>query len=170
MSEEECRLSSRELRREFLILIGTTYDQYGYPNYCGWIEGLLLLEPKEWTQRGISEQLNKLFPESKYPTSIPSVNRALKILETYGVVEKQGSRKTGYRYRIDTSANLVFSMLQQLIAVNRNSMSSLKALLDRNQRKDSGLRRAIYAELKAMRMWNHALEMVMESLGAEEKE
>ncbi|MHA2300339.1 MAG: hypothetical protein ACXACD_05235 [Candidatus Thorarchaeota archaeon] len=163
-------MASYDLRREFLTTIGSMYDQYGYPEYCGWIEGLMLLEPQEWTQRGISSRLGELFPESKYPTSIPSVNRALKVLETCGVVEKTGSRKTGYQYRIASSTNLGFSMLQQLITVNRNFIASMKDLSARNQKKDPALRKALNAEIKGIGVWNKALEMVMVSLSGEEKE
>ncbi|GAG86448.1 unnamed protein product, partial [marine sediment metagenome] len=91
---------SDELRKDFLTIIGKTYNQYGYPEYCGWVEGLLHLEQREWSQKVISERLSELFPASKYPTSVPSISRALKILEEYGVVEKSGSRKIGYKYRI----------------------------------------------------------------------
>jgi hypothetical protein len=146
------------------------YDQYGYPEYCGWIEGLMLLEPQEWTQRGISNRLRELFPESKYPTSIPSVNRALKVLETYGVVEKSGSRKTGYRYQIASSTSLGLSMLQQLIVVNRNFIARMKDLSARNKKKDAALRRALNAEIKGIEVWNKALEMVLESLMGETME
>ncbi len=146
------------------------YDQYGYPEYCGWIEGLMLLEPQDWTQRGISTRLSELFPESKYPTSIPSVNRALKVLETYGVVEKSGSRKTGYQYRITSSTNLGISMLQQLILVNINFISSMKELLARNKKKDAALRRAVNAEIKGIGVWNRALEHVLEHLTGEDTE
>jgi DNA-binding transcriptional regulator GbsR (MarR family) len=146
------------------------YDQYGYPAYCGWIEGLMLLEPQEWTQRGLSKRLGELFPESKYPTSVPSVNRALKVLETYGVVEKEGSRKTGYRYQIASSTNLGLSMLQQLILVNRNFIVSMKDISARNKKKDQALRKALNAEIKGISIWNDVLEKVLESLSDDSKE
>ncbi|MFW9803033.1 MAG: hypothetical protein ACFFFC_10290 [Candidatus Thorarchaeota archaeon] len=160
-------MASHKLRRIFLTTIGTMYDQYGYPEYCGWIEGLMLLEPQEWTQKGISARLGELFPESKYPTSIPSVNRALKVLETYGVVEKTGSRKTGYRYRVASSTNLGMSMLQQLIAVNRNFIASMRDLLARNKKRDAALKRAVNAEIRGIGVWNEALEKVLEYLASE---
>ena len=163
-------MTQHELRREFLAAIGTMYDQYGYPEYCGWIEGLMLLEPQEWTQRGISARLRELFPESKYPTSIPSVNRALKVLETYGVVEKAGSRKTGYKYQIASSTSLGISMIQQLIVVNRNFIANMKDLSARNKKKDAALKRALNAEIKGIEVWNKALEMVLESLTREAME
>jgi DNA-binding transcriptional regulator GbsR (MarR family) len=158
---------SRDLRREFLTLIGTTYDQYGYPEYCGWIEGLLLLEPKKWTQREISTRLNALFPESKYPTSVPSVNRALKILENYGVVEKTGSRKTGYHYAIASSSNLVISMLLQFITINRSFIVRLEDLSASIPKQDSGLSTAVDAELKAARIWDRTLSRVVDLIGNE---
>ncbi len=163
-------MKSNELRLEFLATIGTMYEQYGYPEYCGWIEGLMLLEPQEWTQRGLSKRLGELFPESKYPTSVPSVNRALKVLETYGVVEKAGSRKTGYRYQIASSTNLGFSMLHQLILANRNFIACMKDISARNKKKDPALRKALNVEIKGMSIWNEVLEKVLESLSGEGKE
>ncbi|MFW9913430.1 MAG: hypothetical protein ACFFEU_13215 [Candidatus Thorarchaeota archaeon] len=151
-----------KLRREFLTAIGTMYDQYGYPEYCGWIEGLMLLEPQDWTQRGISSRLREIFPESKYPTSVPSVNRALKVLEAYAVVVKTGSRKTGYQYRIASSTNLGASMLQQLIIVNQNFIVRMKELSSGNKKKDTALMKALNAEIKGMKLWNQALEKVLE--------
>jgi DNA-binding transcriptional regulator GbsR (MarR family) len=163
-------LIQHKLRRDFLTAIGTMYDQYGYPEYCGWIEGLMLLEPQEWTQRGISSRLRELFPESKYPTSVPSVNRALKVLETYGVVQKTGSRRTGYQYQIATSTSFGISMLQQLILVNSNFITSMKGLLVRNKKKDPALRRAVNAEIKGMGVWNRALEKILDSLAGKSME
>ena len=130
----------------------------------------MLLEPQDWTQRGISTRLRELFPESKYPTSIPSVNRALKVLETFGVVVKTGSRKTGYMYQIVSSTSLGISMLQQLIVVNQNFMANMKDLSARNKKKDAALRRALNAEIKGIEVWNKALEMVLESLMGEAME
>ncbi|MFX0108845.1 MAG: hypothetical protein ACFE7R_11210, partial [Candidatus Hodarchaeota archaeon] len=122
---------------------------------------------QEWTQKGISTRLSELVPDSKYPTSIPSVNRALKVLETYGVVQKTGSRKTGYRYQIASGTNLGISMLHQLIAVNRNFITSMKNISARNRKKDSALKRALNAEIRGMGIWNDALEKVLENLSGE---
>jgi hypothetical protein len=130
----------------------------------------MLLEPQEWTQRGISSRLRELFPESKYPTSVPSVNRALKVLETYGVVQKTGSRRTGYQYQIATSTSFGISMLQQLILVNSNFITSMKGLLVRNKKKDPALRRAVNAEIKGMGVWNRALEKILDSLAGKSME
>ena len=130
----------------------------------------MLLEPQEWTQRGLSKRLGELFPESKYPTSVPSVNRALKVLETYGVVEKEGSRKTGYSYQVASSTNLGFSMLHQLIVANRNFIASMKNISSRNKKKDQALRKALNVEIKGIRIWNEVLEKVLESISGEVKE
>jgi DNA-binding transcriptional regulator GbsR (MarR family) len=148
---------------EFLKTIGITYSQYGYPEYCGWVEGLLMLEPGEWSQQGISERLSELFPPS-FPTSVPSINRALKILESYGIVEKMGSRKTGYRYSLVSSQNLVQSMLQQFIALNHDFITKMENLADRIKKKDPKLLRAVNAEINAITSWNEAVVMILNSI------
>ncbi|MHA2187725.1 MAG: hypothetical protein ACW99V_05745 [Candidatus Thorarchaeota archaeon] len=160
-------MTSNELRREFLTIIGDTYDQYGYPEYCGWIEGLLLLEPKEWSQRGVAKRLKEIFPASKNPTSISSVNRALKILESFGVLEKAGSRKIGYQYRLVSSSNLVTSILHQLVVVNQDFIRKLEVLTSKSQKSDSELKRAVSYQIKMAESWNKALELFIESVSNE---
>ena len=154
-------MPSQNYRKEFLQIIGRSYKQYGYPEYCGWIEGLLNLEMHELTQRDISEKLAEIFPESKYPTSISSVNRALKILETYGVVEKDGSRKEGYSYRSVPAAGLVTSMLQQLLYVNEQYIIELEALSSKKLGKDKNLREAITYQRDGAKTWNTAVEQIL---------
>ncbi|MFW9956718.1 MAG: hypothetical protein ACFFCT_01490 [Candidatus Odinarchaeota archaeon] len=157
-------MGSEKLRIEFLRTIGESYTKYGYPDYCGWIEGLLLLEPREWSQRGIADRLTELFPASKYPTSVSSVNRALKILECYGVIERAGSRKTGYKYRLLSSSSLVASMLQQLIAVNQDFIRKMEHLALRDQKGDADLERAISYQISVARVWNNAVEDLLEAI------
>ena len=154
---------SDDLRNEFMLIIGKTYQQYGYPEYCGWVEGLLQLENKEWTQKGISERLTEMFPASKYPTSVPSINRALKLLEEYGVVEKSGSRKTGYRYSAVTSSNLVTSMVHQLMTVNNDFITKMELLEIMNKKKDTDLKRATNSQINLARQWNRALSLLLET-------
>ncbi|MHA2027405.1 MAG: hypothetical protein ACW98U_16010 [Candidatus Thorarchaeota archaeon] len=161
-------MTSSELRREFLMTVGKTYGQYGYPEYCGWVEGLLMLESGEWSQQGISNRLGELLPSSKYPTSVPSINRALKILESYGIVEKTGSRKTGYRYCLVSSKNLVHSMLQQFVAVNQDFIMKMEDLAGRTNKKDPELMKAVNMEIKAITSWNRAVEMLLKSIKQEE--
>lgn len=158
-------MASGDLRKEFLEIIGTTYDNYGYPEHCGWIEGLLLLEPKEWTQKAISERLGELFSGS---TSVPSVNRALKILESYGIIEKQGSRKIGYQYHIQSSSNLALSMFQQFVTLNEVFIAKLKALESNNKKRDLKLTKAISTEIAMAKLWNRAIEQVLEEMQDEQ--
>ncbi|MHA2426249.1 MAG: hypothetical protein ACXAEF_15780 [Candidatus Thorarchaeota archaeon] len=157
-------MTSSDLRKEFLEIIGRTYDTYGYPEYCGWIEGLLMLEQKEWTQQGISDRLKELFPDSKYPTSVPSVNRALKILESYGIILKTGSRKSGYRYGLVSSSNIVSSMFHQLLVVNQDFIGKLEALRSKSRKKDSALSRAISSQISVATIWSDVVEQIIESM------
>jgi DNA-binding transcriptional regulator GbsR (MarR family) len=157
-----------KLRREFLVIMGESYDQYGYPSYCGWIEGLLLLETRVWTQKDISEHLHRLFPESKYPTSVPSVNRALKLLETYGVVEKSGSRKIGYKYRLMPSSSLIVTMLQMFMAVNQNFLKKLEDLSSQNIEDDPELKNAITYQVNGAKLWGELIEKLLKSVSGTE--
>ncbi len=155
---------SSDLRREFLMTIGKSYSQYGYPEYCGWVEGLLMLEPIEWTQHGISNRLGELLPSSKYPTSVPSINRALKVLESYGLVEKKGSRKTGYRYNLVSSKNLITSMLEQFILMSQDFIMKMEDLAARTTKKDSDLQRAVKLQIKTNTTWIQAVEMILKQI------
>jgi DNA-binding transcriptional regulator GbsR (MarR family) len=164
ISLEISSVASSDLRKEFLETIGKTYDTYGYPEYCGWIEGLLMLEPKEWTQQGISDRLKELFSDSKYPTSVPSVNRALKILESYGMILKTGSRKSGYRYRLVSASNIVSSMFHQLLVVNQEFIKKMEVLRSKNRKVDSDLSRAISSQISNAKAWNRVMEQIIESM------
>jgi hypothetical protein len=125
------------------------------------------LEPKEWSQRGVAKRLKEIFPASKNPTSISSVNRALKILESFGVLEKAGSRKIGYQYRLVSSSNLVTSMLHQLVVVNQDFIRKLEVLTSKSQKSDSELKRAVSYQIKMAESWNKALELFIESVSNE---
>ena len=157
-------MASSDLRKEFLEIIGKTYETYGYPEYCGWIEGLLLLEQEVWTQQGISERLKELFPDSKYPTSVPSVNRALKILESYGIILKTGSRKSGYKYSLVSSSNIVSSMFYQLLVVNQDFIRKMEDLRSKNRKADSELSRAISSQISVAKIWNRVVEQIIGSM------
>ena len=165
---EDSSVVSSELRKEFLGIIGKTYDTYGYPEYCGWIEGLLTLEQEEWTQQGISKRLKELFPDSKYPTSVPSVNRAMKILENYGIILKTGSRKTGYRYRLVSSSNIVSSMFQQLLVINQDFITKLETLRKKNRKSDKELSRAISSQISVAKAWSDIVAQIVGSVQDEQ--
>ncbi len=157
-------MASDDLRTEFLEVIGKTYDTYGYPEYCGWIEGLLMLEQKEWTQQGISDRLKELFPDTKYPTSVPSVNRALKVLESYGIILKTGSRKSGYRYSLVSSSNIVSSMFYQLLVINQEFIMKMNELSSRTKKTDRELNRAITTQISVAKTWSKVVEQIIESM------
>ena len=161
-------MASGELRKEFLEIIGKTYDTYGYPEYCGWIEGLLLLEQNEWTQQGLSDRLKELFPDSKYPTSVPSVNRALKLLESYGIIHKTGSRKSGYRYSLISATNIVSSMFYQLLVINQDFITKMQDLNKRTSKIDRELRRAISTQISVAKSWSQIVEKVLGSIQDEQ--
>lgn len=155
---------SEKLRKEFLVILGDTYDEYGYPNFCGWVEGLLLLEAHEWTQKEISSRLRQLLPDSKYPTSLSSINRALKILEDYGVIERSGSRKIGYKYRLGSSSSLLVSMLQWSITVNQNLIRKLETLMAKNIEADRELKNAVLYQVNGAKSWNQLFEGLLQSI------
>ncbi len=161
-------MASTDLRREFILTIGDAYVQFGYPAYCGWVEALLLLEPDEWTQQGISDRLSQVLDDPKYATSVPSVNRALKLLKTYGIVSRTGSRKTGYKYRLVDSANAALSMLQQMSFMSRRFVERLEEISKKNKKSDKDLARAIGEEMRMAKLWDGLLSRMLESNVGEE--
>lgn len=141
-------MKSDELRIEFLQTLSDMYKKYDYPSYCGWIEGLLLLEPGEWTQNSISNRLSKLLPASENMVSNIEIDRALETLERYSVIEKTGSEETGYHYRLISSSSLVSAMLQRVIVVNQGFVRRMKDLATRDLKGDSDLEQAISMYLR----------------------
>ncbi|MHA1480139.1 MAG: hypothetical protein ACTSQZ_01780 [Candidatus Thorarchaeota archaeon] len=156
-------MKTEKLKQEFLNILGSSYSQYGYPEYCGWVEGLLHLESKEWTQRGIAQRLSEIFPASTHPTSVPSVNRALKTLESYGVIAKAGSRKTGYKYRLRPSSGLISSMLQHIMMVNQEFINKLEVLSARISKKDRDFQKAIANQVDISQTWAKSVESLLET-------
>jgi Fe2+ or Zn2+ uptake regulation protein len=111
--------------------------------------------------------LGELFSTS---TSVPSVNRALKILESYGIVEKEGSRKIGFRYHLQSSSNLALSMFHQFLVLNQKFIARLESLESKNKKTDSELGRALNSELKMTKIWNRAVEQILKSMQDEQGE
>jgi len=159
---------SETLIREFLVIMGDNYDEYGYPRFCGWVEGLLLLEAHEWTQSEISRRLRELLHESKYPTSVPSVNRALKLLEDYGVIERSGSRKIGYKYRLSSSSGLVTTTLLRFLTVNQNFMEKMESLMAKSGDAGDDLKKALLFQLDGAKLWNQLIEGLIRSISETE--
>jgi len=157
-----------EARKQFFLLMRKNYEKYGYPGLGGWIEALLLLEPGNWTQEAISKRLSKLFPEEDHPTSRASVNRALRILELYGVVVKSGSRKLGYSYHLDFSSNMIINMFQQFILNNASFTKELSTLKEHfNLDSDQTLQTAINMQIEGYTLFSQVLEKFIESITLE---
>ncbi|MHA2371328.1 MAG: hypothetical protein ACXADX_21130 [Candidatus Hodarchaeales archaeon] len=156
-------------RKRFITALGNTYALYGYPNLLGWINAILLLEPgRKWAQAEISQKLSAIFIENDHPTSLASVNRALKVLEQYGAVEKSGSRKLGYSYRLAPSSKLLDSMFHQFIAATHAGIEELAQLkLEENLDDDPALQRAIESEIEEGRVWIQILEKMLELIAKE---
>ena len=118
-----------EARKQFFQILGQQYSLYGYPPILGRIEGLLTLYHKrEWTQIEISQELDKIFPEKNDPTSVSTVNRAMKILEIYNVVIKQGTRKLGYTYKIGSRASYLVKMFEVFLHSTQSYIEDLGTL------------------------------------------
>ncbi|MFX0117610.1 MAG: hypothetical protein ACFFB3_23905 [Candidatus Hodarchaeota archaeon] len=156
-------------RKRFMITLGNTYEQYGYPNLLGWINAILLLEPtRKWTQAEISRKLSEIFLDNDHPTSLASVNRALKVLEQYGAIEKSGSRKLGYSYQLAPSSKLLDSMFQQFIAATHASIEELAQLKrEENLDDDPALQWAIKNEIEEGKVWIQLLERMLELIAKE---
>ena len=157
-----------EARKQFFLLMGKNYEKYGYPGLGGWIEALLLLETNKWTQETISKRLTELFPDEDYPTSRASVNRALRLLELYGVVVKSGTRKLGYSYQLDLNTNMIVNMFQQFISNNAAFTKDLVTLKEEyNLDCDQTLQTAINIQIEGYALFNQVLEKFIESITLE---
>ena len=129
------------LRERLFEVFAKYYEDYGIPGLCGWIDTLFLIEPRDrnenqWTQRSISSRLQELFPEAKYPTSVPSINRAIKINEKYGTVLKKGSHKIGYSYIPTTGTEMITKIFEGFIDKTKICISDLKVILKESQDTD----------------------------------
>ncbi len=142
--------------------MGKGYEHYGYPHLCGWIEALLTLNPRDWTQSEISLSLSETFSEPDKPTSLASVNRAIKVLEQYGVVEKSGSRKRGYIYRITPESTLIEKMFQNFVSFNGVMLSKLTILKSSSDKiNDKELSTAIEKEIRGYKLWDKILKDIL---------
>jgi len=157
-----------EARKQFFIIMGENYEKFGYPSLGGWIEALFMLELGYWTQENISKRLSELFPEADHPTSRASVNRALKLLEIYGVIVKSGSRKLGYRYRLAPNTNMIINMFQQFILNNESFTKELSFLRERyNFDNDQTLEKVVNTQIEGYILFNQILKKVIESITLE---
>ncbi|MHA1214789.1 MAG: hypothetical protein ACTSPG_05795 [Candidatus Hodarchaeales archaeon] len=153
-----------EFRKDFYKNLGEYYRKYGYPKICGYIEGLMTLNANyKWSQKELSETLKKIFPEE--PASISSVNRAIRILEGFGVVEKEGSRKIGYTYTISSSGSYLVKMFEFFLESNREYINSLESISKSMQKgRDEALEEALIAHISACKILEQEYRKTLNSL------
>jgi len=154
------------LRKKMFDIFAKYYEEYGIPGICGWIDTLLLLEPQDrnenqWTQRSISRRLQELFPVAKYPTSVPSINRAIKINEKYGTVLKKGSHKTGYRYIPTTGTEMITKIFEGFIDKTNICISDLKVLSKEIQDTDPTLKKITEEQILGYNAYVQLLEYAL---------
>jgi hypothetical protein len=160
-------------RKIFFDLLGDYWKSYGLPGICGYIDALLWLEQRDnWTQSTISNRLKELFGnESKYPTSVPSINRAIKVNVQYGTVTKRGNHKLGYTYHVAEASTMLTDMFQKLIYTNLDMIERMDNLLQSEDTKtDSDLIQAIQFQIVGTQIYNNALLDSFEFLKAKLKE
>lgn len=160
-------------RKIFFDLLGDYWKSYGLPGICGYIDALLWLEQRDnWTQSTISNRLKELFGnESKYPTSVPSINRAIKVNLQYGTVTKKGNHKLGYTYHVAEASTMLTDMFQKLIDTNMDMIERMDNLLQSEDTKnDSDLIQAIQFQIVGTQIYNNALLDSFEFLKAKLKE
>ncbi len=167
------------LRERLFDIFASYYEEYGIPGLCGWIDTLLLLEPNEqqWTQQSISKRLTDFFPNGKYPTSVSSINRAIRINEKYGTVLKKGTHKTGYTYAAATGTEMIAKIFEGFIEKTNLCLNDLHLLLDKCQNKDPTLKSILEEQIFGYNAYVQLLEYAldffkegyskMESIGGE---
>jgi len=160
-----------EARKHFFQILGHQYSLYGYPSILGKIEGLLTLHPdREWTQVEISQELNRIFPKKNDPTSVSTVNRAMKTLEIYGVVIKHGTRKLGYTYKIGSRASYLVKMFEVFLHSTQSYIEDLGtlqkefSLSDETINHDEILIEAVNFHLKGSKILELELEKLISSI------
>lgn len=162
-------------QQKFFNILARFYQDYGIPGVCGWIDALLNLylvsrDGKPWTQRSISSHLSKLFPKpSKYPTSVSSINRAIKINLKYGTIIKEGSHKEGYTYKAAEGSDLLISMFQNFIDKNRYYLGELEQLKGSPEPIGSAVEMQVQGILYYNQMLEEALNSVKNAIFPDEK-
>ena len=146
-------------RKKFLVIVGSSYKEYGMSPVCGWIEALLGLENQELMQAEISELLIEILGQGVSGTSISSVNRAIKILKHYGAVKEYGNSKIGYKYVLNTDYDISDIFIQFFLLINRKTLKDLKKLEKEGKTaKDNALIRAIQNELTYLELMDEYFE------------
>jgi hypothetical protein len=157
-----------ENRKEFFKILGEYYKMFGYPYYYGWVEALLVVEPKKRTQKSISRRLSELFPSGS-ATSVPSVNRALKVLESYGVIKKEGSRKLGYTYELICGPGMIEGMFRQFIHTGQAFAATLAILREKvRPDEDPSLYKAAETYIEGVTLMTSLFEKILAEIGTKD--
>lgn len=154
-------------RQEFFNLLADYWKYHSLPGLCGYIDALLWLERRDdWTQSTISNRLKELFGnESKYPTSVASINRAIKANVQFGTVLREGSHKLGYTYQVAEDASMLTNMFRRFIEQNEFIMSKLLEIQTSDlEKEDPGLFQAIQAQIYGIQVYNESLIVGYNSL------
>ena len=136
-----------ELRKKFLVAIGKIYHGYGLAPINGWIKALVSLENKEMSQTEISIGLSEIIASEDAPTSVPSISRALRVMEDNEVILKTGSRKGGYSYKINYETGIIIRLFKKYLKINTEAVErfkKLKTMIDKTN--DAKLQKAIKME------------------------
>ncbi|MHA1940162.1 MAG: hypothetical protein ACXACP_04655 [Candidatus Hodarchaeales archaeon] len=160
-------------RKAFFDLLADYWKSYGLPGLCGYIDALLWLEQQgDWTQQAISNRLKILFGSaSSYPTSVPSINRAIRINIQYGTVKRRGNHKLGYTYHVAEASTMLINMFQKLIDFNELMLEKLDQLLrSEDTKSDPDLIQAIHFQTIGTQVYNDSLLTSFEFLKSQLQE
>ncbi|MFX0212141.1 MAG: hypothetical protein ACFFDT_39575 [Candidatus Hodarchaeota archaeon] len=154
------------LRAHLYNIFAEYYEEYGIPGLCGWIDTLFLLEPQDlnshqWTQRAIAKRLTELFPNGKYPTSVSSINRAIRINEKYGTVLKEGTHKTGYTYTATPGTEMIVKFFEGFIDKTNICIKNLSQLLETCQDSDLTLKKVLEEQILGYSAYVQLLEYAL---------
>ena len=148
-------------RRSFFDVLAKYWEGYGLPGLSGYIDALLWLEQRDdWTQVTIAKRLKELFGDkSDYPTSIASINRAIKLNVHYGTLFRRGSHKLGYSYHVSDDASMLEMMFQRFIDINKRMMDILSDLQSSEvENTDPELFNAVQIQNIGIQIYNESLE------------
>ena len=160
------------LRKRLFDIFAKYYEEYGIPGLCGWIDTLFLLEPQDqndhrWTQRAISKRLIALFSHGKYPTSVSSINRAIRINEKYGTVLKEGTHKTGYTYTATPGTEMIMKIFEAFIDKTNICINDLQQLLEKCQDSDPTLKKILDEQIFGYNVYVKLLEKALDFFNEE---
>ena len=142
--------------------MGEAYQAFGFPPISGWIKAVLYLEDTELGQTEISKKIAEILTDEDAPTSVPSVNRALKVMENYRAIIKRGTRKKGYTYKINPFKEIPIGFFRRFLTINKNTirnLSKLKIYLENSD--DKALLDAIDKEIKGNQNFSNVIEKIL---------